>query len=75
MNEKVEKHIEEICREAGLNSMPAVMVFIVDRENVSDETLLSLTDDDIMRFYDNYVVKAVNDIEDELLEQDDEEGD
>lgn len=69
--ENVTAHIQRICKEAGLGSMAEVLVFITDRDNVADSTLLAMTETDITAFYDICIGPAVDQIEDILIERED----
>ncbi|MBO0676819.1 hypothetical protein JRC04_05020 [Mycolicibacterium sp. S2-37] len=63
------EHVEKIATEAGYAVMgrSGILGILVDRETVSAQRILALTDDDVDRLYDSFVGPAVDGIEDELL--------
>lgn len=64
----VQDHIEAVCAEAGLGVMVQIYSIITDREQVSDKAILSLTAADVEDAYRTYVARAVDLIENNLLD-------
>lgn len=63
------RRIEERCQEAGLDVMAVIMGVLYDRENVSVETLVSVTasDSNIDLMYESFIAPAIDALERSLL--------
>lgn len=59
----VQKHIEQVCKDAGLGVMVQVYEIIQDRESVSTRALLGLTAEVVDEHYNMFVGPAIDEIE------------
>ncbi len=60
VEDPVRDHLAEICKDAGLGVMAGLFDVIVDREEVSDDTLLALDESDVTELYEAIVGPAVD---------------
>lgn len=63
---KVLRHIAQISRNAGLEIMGEVLGIIYNREQISEEALLRISEDDLYAMYESFIARAIDGLEDSL---------